>query len=366
MCAESEGRLADGELIEMLQRMVRIRRFEDKLAALFKRGKLPGFVHLYIGEEAVAVGMCSALRPDDRITSTHRGHGHLIAKGADVDRMMAELLGKRDGYCRGRGGSMHIVDFGLGIMGTNGIVGGGIPIAVGSAWGDKQLGRDAVTVAFFGDGAANQGVFLEGMNLAAIWKLPVVFVCENNQYTEWTPTTKLTAGRIADRSAPFGIPGEQLDGNDVLAVREAASRGVARGRAGKGPTLIEAVTYRWHGHNEGEEVFSGKYRPDDEVAEWKALDPIARFRERLEEWGVLEPDGYEAIDGDERKRVDAAVAFAEKSPFPDPEEALELFPVDAAPTEGEPEVSLPEREHAGSPVEREVATPVGKSRPRES
>ncbi len=223
------------ELVDMLRTMLRIRRFEERLAHLFKRGKLPGFVHLYLGEEAVATGICAALREDDRITSTHRGHGHLIAKGARVDRMMAELLGKVDGYCRGKGGSMHIVDFNLGIIGTNGIVGGGIPIGTGSAWGDKQLGRDNVTVTFFGDGASNQGVFFEAMNLAAIWKLPVIFAVENNGYTEWTPTAKLTAGRIADRAAPFGIPAVQVDGNDVLAVRAAAEQAVARGRAGEGP-----------------------------------------------------------------------------------------------------------------------------------
>jgi TPP-dependent pyruvate/acetoin dehydrogenase alpha subunit len=209
--------------------MIRIRRFEERLALLFKRGKLPGFVHLYLGEEAVAVGVCSALRDDDRITSTHRGHGHLIAKGASIDRMMAELLGRVDGYCRGKGGSMHIVDFSLGIIGTNGIVGGGIPIGTGAAWGDKQQGRDNVTATFFGDGASNQGVFFEAMNLAAIWALPVIFVCENNQYTEWTSTSKLTAGRIADRGRAMNIPGVQVDGNDVLAVRQATEEAVERG-----------------------------------------------------------------------------------------------------------------------------------------
>ena len=173
-----------GAQLEMLRSMLRIRRFEERLALLFRRGKLPGFVHLYIGEEAVAVGVCSALRTEDRITSTHRGHGHLLAKGARADRMMAELFGRVTGYCRGKGGSMHIADFGVGIIGANGIVGGGIPIATGAAWGDRQLGRDLVTVSFFGDGASNQGVFFESMNLAAIWRLPVVFVCENNGYTE--------------------------------------------------------------------------------------------------------------------------------------------------------------------------------------
>jgi TPP-dependent pyruvate/acetoin dehydrogenase alpha subunit len=315
------------DLLGMFRTMVRIRRFEEKLAALFKRGRLPGFVHLYIGEEAVATGLCSALRPDDRITSTHRGHGHLIAKGATVDRMMAELFGRVDGYCRGKGGSMHIVDFKLGIIGTNGIVGGGIPIGTGAAFGDKQLGRDNVTVTFFGDGASNQGVFFEAMNLAAIWKLPVIFACENNGYTEWTPTEKLTAGRISDRSAPFGIPSVQVDGNDVLAVRAAADEAVARGRRGEGPTLIECRTYRWHGHNEGEETFAGNYRPQEEQDHWRGQEPVARFRTYLTEAGVDAAE-LDAIDAEETQSVEDAVAFAENSPFPDAEEAVDhLFAV---------------------------------------
>jgi len=230
-----------GAQLEMLRSMLRIRRFEERLALLFKRGKLPGFVHLYIGEEAVAVGVCSALRAEDRITSTHRGHGHLLAKGAQADRMMAELFGRVTGYCRGKGGSMHIADFGVGIIGANGIVGGGIPIATGAAWGDRQLGRDLVTVSFFGDGASNQGVFFESMNLAAIWRLPVVFVCENNGYTEWTPTERLTAGKISGRSVPFGVPGLEVDGNDVLSVHAAARQAVRRARAGEGPAAPPRV-----------------------------------------------------------------------------------------------------------------------------
>ncbi len=319
----SAAALDPEELVEMLRTMMRIRRFEERLAHLFKRGKLPGFVHLYLGEEAVATGVCAALRPDDRITSTHRGHGHLIAKGARVDRMMAELLGKVDGYCRGKGGSMHIVDFNLGIIGTNGIVGGGIPIGIGSAWGDKQLGRDNVTVTFFGDGAANQGVFFEAMNLAAIWKLPVIFAVENNQYTEWTPTAKLTAGRIVDRSKPFGIPGVQLDGNDVLAVRAAADVAVARGRAGEGPTLLECMTYRWHGHNEGEEAFAGDYRPQQEQDDWRAREPIAAYTRHLNSTGILTQEDADRVDEQEIARIDEALAYAERSPFPAPEEALE-------------------------------------------
>ena len=308
---------------DMLRTMLRIRRFEERLATLFKRGELPGFVHLYLGEEAVATGVCSALRPSDRITSTHRGHGHVIAKGAQVDKMMAELFGRVDGYCRGKGGSMHTVDFSLGIIGTNGIVGGGIPIGTGSAWGDKQLGRDNVTVVFFGDGASNQGVFFESMNLAKIWSLPVIFVCENNGYTEWTATEKLTAGRIADRGQPMGIPGVQVDGNDVLAVRAAVEQAVERGRAGEGPTLIEALTYRWHGHNEGEEVFAGNYRPEAEQESWRKRDPIKAYAERLIAAGVLDQAGYDALDAEETGAVEEAVAFAKASPFPDAEEALD-------------------------------------------
>lgn len=318
--------LTPGRQTDLLRRMIRIRRFEEKLAALFKRGQLPGFVHLYLGEEAVAVGACAALRADDRITSTHRGHGHLIAKGASLDRMMAELFGRVDGYCRGKGGSMHIVSFDLGIIGTNGIVGGGIPIGTGSAWGDKQLGRDNVTVVFFGDGASNQGVFFESMNLAAIWKLPVIFVCENNGYSEWTPTEKLTAGRIADRGTPMGIPGVQVDGNDVVAVHDATASAVARARAGEGPSLIEARTYRWHGHNEGEEAFAGKYRPDQEQAEWRAREPVAAYGARLIRDGVITREEWDAIDAEETDAVDRSVEFALKSPLPDPDEALlDLF-----------------------------------------
>ena len=307
--------------LELLRRMVRIRRFEERLIDLHKRGKLPGFVHLYIGEEAIAVGVCGALRSDDRITSTHRGHGHLIAKGADIGRMMAELYGKVDGYCRGKGGSMHIMDFSLGILGTNGIVGGGIPIGTGAAFADKKLGTDRVTVTFFGDGASNQGVFFEAMNLASLWKLPVIFLCENNQYTEWTRTAKLTAGNIFERGEAMGVPGEQIDGNDVLVVREVAERAVARARAGEGPTLIECMTYRHHGHNQGEEAFTGNYRAEDELAFWRERDPIEGLIAHLEATGVAK-DAIDAIDQQEQERVDEAQLFAEQSPYPDPEEAL--------------------------------------------
>jgi len=310
------------EQLDMLRLMFRIRRFEERLIELHRAGRLPGFVHLYIGEEAIAVGVCSALRPDDRITSTHRGHGHLIAKGAEVHRMMAELFGKVDGCCRGKGGSMHIMDFSLGILGTNGIVGGGIPIATGAAFADKHQGSDKVTVAFFGDGASNQGVFFEAMNLASIWRLPVIFLCENNGYTEWTPTEQLTAGKIADRGEAMGVPGEQIDGNDVMVVREAAARAVARARIGEGPTLIECRTYRHHGHNQGEEAFTGNYREEEEIARWRANDPLQKLMERLVTAGSATEHEMGAMDLEEQTRVGEAVDFAEASPYPDPEEAL--------------------------------------------
>ena len=323
----AEERPSDERLVELYRGMVRIRRFEEQLAKLFKRGRLPGFVHLYIGQEGTAIGVCEALRKDDCITSTHRGHGHLLAKGADVNAMMAELFGKVDGLCRGKGGSMHAVDFRLGILGTNGIVGGGIPISVGSAWADQHLGRDTVTVAFFGDGASNQGVFHEALNLAAIWKLPVIFVCESNGYTEWTPTEKLTSGRIHERGRAMQVPGEEVDGNDVLAVWAATRRAVERGRAGEGPTLIEAISMRWHGHNEGEEAFAGHYRPEDEVADWKLRDPIEKLGTQLQEWGVADAAALAQVDEEETDGVKAAVKFAQASPEPDPEEALQdVFP----------------------------------------
>jgi TPP-dependent pyruvate/acetoin dehydrogenase alpha subunit len=309
--------------LSLYRRMIRIRAFEEKVQQLFKLGKLPGFVHLYIGEEAVAVGACSILREDDHITSTHRGHGHLIAKGADVERMMAELFGRRSGYCKGKGGSMHIFDFGLGILGANGIVGGGIPIATGAALADRVLGRDNVTIAFFGDGAANQGVLHEALNLSAIWSLPVIYLCENNQYTEWMRTEDITAGRIADRAHAFGVPGLQVDGNDAFAVREVVSAAVDRARAGEGPSFVEAVTYRHLAHNEGEEAFSGVYRPPHEIEAWKARDPVASLRARLEEELHVEAADLQALEQEERGLIELAVQAAESAPFPAAEEALD-------------------------------------------
>jgi pyruvate dehydrogenase E1 component alpha subunit len=321
--AMAELQQQDLDLLDLFARMARIRAFERKVQALFKHGKLPGFVHLYIGEEAVAVGACSVLTDSDKITSTHRGHGHLLAKGADPKLMMAELLGRETGYCKGKGGSMHIVDYSLGILGANGIVGGGIPIASGSGLADRVLGREHVTVCFFGDGASNQGVLHEAMNLCAIWGLPVVFLCENNHYTEWMRTEDITAGEIADRSKAFGIPGVRVDGNDVLAVREAAQRAVDRARAGEGPSLIEAETYRHHGHNEGEEVFSGPYRPQDEIDEWVIRDPLVLFRDQLVERGVAPAEHFSAIEEREQALIADAYEYAEASPMPKPESVRE-------------------------------------------
>jgi TPP-dependent pyruvate/acetoin dehydrogenase alpha subunit len=320
---------ADSALrLGLLERMVRIRKFEERVEQLRKLARIPGAAHLYIGEEAVAVGVCSVLLAADRITSTHRGHGHLLAKGADPSRMMAELLGRKGGYCKGKGGSMHICDVSLGILGANGIVGGGIPIATGAALADSVLGRPHVTACFFGDGAANQGVLLEALNLSSIWKLPVVYVCENNQYTEWMRTEEVTAGRICDRATPFEIPGIRVDGNDVLAVREVVRAAVDRARAGLGPTLIEALTYRHRGHEDGEEAFGAPARPDEEVARWKEKDPIQRFASYLRsECGIDELE-LAAIEDRETRVIDDAVEFAETSPLPAPEEALDdLFAV---------------------------------------
>lgn len=311
------------QLLDLFARMARIRAFETKVQELFKRAALPGFVHLYVGEEAIAVGACSVLRKSDRITSTHRGHGHLLAKGADPGRMMAELHGREAGYCKGKGGSMHIVDYSLGILGANGIVGGGIPIATGAGLSDRVLGRNGVTVCFFGDGASNQGVLLESLNLSAIWKLPVVYLCENNHYTEWMRTEDITAGAIADRATPFGVPGEQVDGNDVLKVREATAAAVERARRGDGPTLIEADTYRQLAHNEGEEAFSGKYRPQDEMDSWRARDPIADFRTHLLASGLADADELDAVERSEAELIEAALRFAQDSPMPPARAALE-------------------------------------------
>ena len=312
----------DADLQLRLYRSMRsIRSFEEKVAELFYAGRLPGFVHLYVGQEAVATGVCANLRDDDVITSTHRGHGHLVAKGARMDRMMAELYGGVDGYCQGKGGSMHIADFSVGIYGANGIVGGGMPIAVGAGLAARVQQSDRVSVAFFGDGASNEGTFGESLNLASVWKLPVIFVCENNGFTQFTPTAQLTAGTIAERTKGYDIPSVAIEADDVMNVYEAAREAVARARTGGGPSLIEARQWRFRAHNEGEEAFIGgewKYRTKEALEEAMRRDPIEKLRGQIDD-----PDGVAQIDREVSETIDAAVAFGENSPLPDAQAALE-------------------------------------------
>ena len=312
-------------VLEMYRKMHRIRHFEQKIKDLITAGEIPGFAHVSIGEEATAVGICAALRPTDRITSTHRGHGHLIAKGGDVARMMAEIYGRRTGYCKGKGGSMHIADFSLGILGANGIVGGGIPIATGSALAAKLSKKDDVTACFFGDGAANEGTFHESLNLASIWKLPVIYVCENNGFGEFTPTAKATSVKdIAVRAKGYDIPGHVVDGNNVLEVYRYASEAAARARAGEGPTLLECKTYRWEGHVVGEQAFvTGSYRTEEEVARWKARCPIIALEKEVLSSGLIKREELERIAREARDQVEAAVEFARQSPMPEASEASE-------------------------------------------
>jgi pyruvate dehydrogenase E1 component alpha subunit len=308
-------------LLSMYERMLKIRHFEDRVKDLFAAGEMPGFVHLYLGQEAVAVGACTALRDDDYITSTHRGHGHIIAKGGDVKRVMAELYGKATGYNKGKGGSMHIAAPSLGILGANGIVGAGLPIATGAGLSAKLRKSGQVAVCFFGDGASNQGTFHEAINIASAFNLPVVYVCENNLYAVGTRQSKVRKIEdIADRGVGYGIPGLAVDGNDVIAVYEACQEAVDRARAGKGPTLVECKTYRWRTHFEGE---PDTYRPPEEVEAWLKREPIAPYRRRLVEQGVLTEEEADRIVAGVVKELDEAVEFARTSPLPVPESALE-------------------------------------------
>lgn len=313
-------------LLDMYRSMQRIRQFESRVRDLALANELPGFVHVSIGEEASATGVCAALRKTDRITSTHRGHGHLIAKGGRLAQMMAELYGKRQGYCKGKGGSMHIVDFSLGILGANGIVGAGLPIAAGSALAAQIAGRDDVTACFFGDGASNEGTFHEALNLAAIWKLPVVFVCENNGFGEFTPMATVTAVKdIAVRAQSYAMPGHIVDGNDVLEVYRYASEAVARARGGEGPTLLECKTYRWEGHVVGEQAFLGSsgYREQAEIEAWKKKCPIIRFEQFLLEGGKLSRAELERITSETQGELEQAIEFARKGQLPDPSEVTD-------------------------------------------
>ena len=309
---------------ELYRKMRLIRRFEERVISLVNANEIAGVTHEYIGEEAVAVGVCSALGPGDVITSTHRGHGHIIAKGGDVRRMMAELFGRVTGYNRGKGGSMHIADVTLGIYGANGMVAGGIPIAAGAAFASRIRKSGWVAVGFFGDGGSNQGVVHETMNLASLWKLPMIFVCENNQYAVSTSVAASTAGPgIASRAAGYGFPGEAVDGMDVEAVWTVAMQACARARAGQGPTLLECRCYRFQGHFTAERVLQLNYRSQEEIDRWKALDPIQAWAARLEGSGVLGPAERAEVDRAVEALIEDAVAFARSSPPPSSEEALD-------------------------------------------
>ena len=308
-------------LIKMYRKMLEIRFFEEKVFELYGQNLVPGTIHLYAGEEAVAVGVCNALSKDDYITSTHRGHGHCIAKGADLKRTMAEILGKETGYCKGKGGSMHIADFSIGMLGATAVVGAGLPIAVGAALSAKLRKTDQVVACFFGEGASNQGTFHESINMASAWKLPVIFVCENNLYAMGTRQSRImNIENISDRAPSYGIPGVSVDGNDVLAVYEAAQVATERARRGEGPTLIECKTYRHKGHSR---VDPAKYRPREEVEEWLRKDPIKRLRSKLIQTNISTEAELQEIEKKVSNAIEDAVKFAVESPYPTPEEALE-------------------------------------------
>ena len=308
------------KLLWMYERMRLIRTFEDRVAGLFSQGKLPGFVHLYAGEEAIAVGTIAHLTDRDWITSTHRGHGHCIAKGVDIRGMMAELYAKSTGLCKGKGSSMHIADISKGMLGANGIVGAGGPLACGSALTAKVLETDQVTLCFFGDGAAQQGATHESMNLAAIWKLPVVFICENNMYAVSTPIRYHCASEeICARASAYGIPGTAVDGTDVIAVYRVAGEAVARARRGEGPSLIEARAFRYYGHFVGDPQ---TYKTKEEIKSYEVQDPIKIFRKRLLEQDLVTEVELTGIDARAGEAVEEAVRFAEESPSPVPEECL--------------------------------------------
>ena len=303
------------------ERMCLIRKFEDHVHEEFAAGAIAGFVHLYAGEEAIAVGTMANLRDDDSITSTHRGHGHCIAKGVDIDAMLAEIYGKATGACKGKGGSMHIADMTKGMLGANGIVGAGPPLACGAALAAKLRGTGQVTACFFGDGASNQGPFHESLNLASIWDLPIVFVAENNVYAETTSTDySMRVPNIADRAVAYGIPGVVVDGMDVFAVYDAAAEAVAHARQGKGPTLLEGKTYRYYGHFEGDTIL---YRTKQEEQSYKDRDPILQFHKRVLAEGLLSEDQLAEIDQQTDATLEKAKAFAAASPFPEPQECLE-------------------------------------------
>jgi len=314
----------DSEMaVELYRSMLRIRHFEEQVIDLYRSGKMPGLAHLYIGEEAVAVGVCAALHDDDYITSTHRGHGHCLAKGAELNRMFAELLGKEAGYCHGKGGSMHIADTERGNLGANAIVAGSAGIATGAALSAKKRGSGQVAVCFFGEGALGQGVLYETMNMASLWRLPVVYVCEENQYNEYTHMSEAIAGEIGARATAFGIPVEDVDGQEVQAVYLAATRAVARARAGAGPTFLNCHTYRFHGHHVGD-VDRRYYRSKEEEERWRdTRDPVKLAAEWVTSGGMAQASRLDQIDEEVQAEVRSAVEFALNAPFPDPGEVTE-------------------------------------------
>ena len=308
----------------MLKRMMLIRRFDETVKDLVQSAELVGMAHCYIGEEAVAVGACTALRDEDYITGNHRSHGHPISKGGDVRRAMAELLGKATGYCKGKGGSMHLADFEIGILGESGIVASALPVAVGAALGSKMQNNDRVVISFFGDGASNQGACHEAMNMASIWKLPVIFLCENNQYAVTTSFRDTVAvENVSDRAVAYSMPGVLVDGQDVMAMHEATVVAVQRARAGEGPSLIEAKTYRYEDHSEGlNRILREPYRTDEEVEQWKERDPISLHSTWLKEQGVATEEEIDSVRSEVSQAIDDALEFARNSPYP---EADDLF-----------------------------------------
>ena len=315
--------IATETLKDLHERMVRIRLFEEAAGRLFEANKIPGFVHLYVGQEAVAAGVCVALNDSDQISSTHRGHGHLVAKGGDLRKMMAELMGKATGYCHGKGGSMHICDLDLNMLGANGIVGGGVPIAVGAGFANKYRGLDTVSVAFFGDGTTNIGAFHEAANMAAALRLPVLFVCENNEYAEYTPRSATMAIKdVAERAPGYGMPGRVVDGMDAPAVHQATVDALEGIRAGEGPAFLEAKTYRYYNHH-GIQTLGMKYRSDDEVDEWRQRDPIEALEQTMVAEEVASITEIDEVRSAVQTEVETAIEFAEASPRPEPGDLLD-------------------------------------------
>jgi pyruvate dehydrogenase E1 component alpha subunit len=319
--SESFADLSPERLHALLHQMMLIRAFEEAAEQLYLQGLIHGTMHLSVGQEASAVGACAALRPTDYILSTHRGHGHCIAKGARVDLMMAEFFGKETGYCRGRGGSMHMADVDTGNLGANGIVAGGVPMAAGVGLSIQMQRQNRVVLVFFGDGATNEGAFHESLNLAAIWNLPVIYFCENNQYAMSMAITRASKlERLSDRACAYGIPGVTVDGNDLIAVYCATKEAVERARSGGGPTLIEAQTYRWKGHSKSDKQ---RYRTKEEVKAWQERDPIARLAQRMIEASLLTEDDLQRLQARVDEEIAAAIEFAKASPEPDPATILE-------------------------------------------